>query len=1774
MEGSENVFLALFVMEMCLKIIALGFWWEQHTYLTDNWNRLDFVVVILGIVAAFDLGNFSAIRTVRVLRPLRTLQGFAGMRQLVVTLLKSLPLLMDVGVLVFFLFFLFGLVGVQLFSGALVRRCAVLDNPLTGCELCGTNTTHAVFPGCAASCVLPDVPRWAGADDSDLCGGPLVRRYPARDPYEPAGYKCPLGSFCVDFDSPNHGYTNFDNVLSAWLTIFQCISLEGWTEVMYNVSDAVSPWGWIYFVLMIILGAFFAVNLALAVLFVSFVSGRKQDQKAHPEDAQRAIERREDVLESEEAYQEAKLLEMNRMIAHHNGSAPASPSNTAVRALPQSSKIAPVPVDDDEDARKENGATSESAGERPPPRTPPPATPSGVGLESFELGSAKIAPMPMVRGSPGSPGSVDATPWKTLGYADAQEWARSLGGEVEDVAIVNGQPTVIPPSGWKKFQRWCRRLSTSRRVANFTMALIIANTVLMASEFYGMPNAMVQAYEIVNYVVTTYFALEMVVKVIGLKPRGYVADSFNVFDGLVVVVSIIELIITASGGDGGGGSLSVLRSGRLLRIFKLARSWPQLRKIIATILATIPRMSSLAGMLLLFIFIFDLLGMQLFGYKFIFCDSYDVSDASPRCPPGIASESCPNRRDCYAPCSAAQANQWVVFNEGTGAMGPCAAYGEASAPTYLARLGESDQPRHNFDDIFWAFVTIFQVLTGEDWNAVMYDGMRTTGTWACVYFILLVVIGNYIVLNLFLAILLDNFSGLDKDEEEDPTTWRRMAEEARDAREARRRKAAQHASGVARDVDFDNTGRKKPRGTPMMARLRGWRANLRWFVTHKHFDNAMILIIVVSSCFLAVDSPARVAPDSQLKKTLDTLDVVFVTIFILEAAMKIIALGYTYFQNPWNLLDFFIVVLGFISTVIQLTALSGRASQVTRALRAFRALRPMRVAARSEGMRVVVSALFCAIPAIANVALVCVLFYLIFGILGLNLFMGKLHRCHDLDTGDVLAPAAIGLADTALTRTWCESGEHLVGCLGDARVIFYSSVTDGEEQGWSCAQISASSTAENTLANREETWGGAWRCEAGDATRVVLNGTAVGVDAGILGSAIRSANETTDMATIFDSGTFESSCRPEFLRTEWRTPRNYNFDNIGAAMLVLFETATLEMWLDVMYHSADAVEEGFHPRQNYNPGACVFFVIFIIIGAFFVMNLFIGVTIDKFNEMKERAAAEHGEGTIFVTDEQRRWQQVEKMLMQVKPVKHHDRPTRRWRRVVFDVVTRPEFDLFIMLAIVANVVVMCMTHSGESEEWARNLFWANTTFTFIFLAEMVAKNVALGPLEYFMDAWNRFDASVVTLSIVGFAVEMSTDTKASYIAVLRVFRVARVLRLVKRAKGLRTLLQTLLFSLPALFNVGSVLFLFFFIFAVMGMNLFGSVKTQDSLTRHANFEVFGSSLLLLFRSATGETWNGIMHDCMITKQCMEVKATGEWLDRGDPALRDMELNVDYVDRCTPSVAGTIFFFVCFILLCAFVMLNLVIAVILNNFESYSQKMDLPVSEEDFSEFATEWGRIDRFGTYYIKIVQFPKLLKSIRAPLGVKTLPRELQKTTLARLLLTCNMPNREGRIHFSDTLKALASRVDGLDNPEESGAAALSATPARELDEESDLEEAIDIGSVRHFFAAVYVQCAWKGKLARRKAQLKKLKRKKRRSKPPADGTEDDIKSGGSGGGGGGDRGGGRGGDRVESSEDATESDFSNPTSSNATPALTPSNSMGRKHVPAPRTFADTIGE
>lgn len=145
------------------------------------------------------------------------------------------------------------------------------------------------------------------------------------------------------------------------------------------------------------------------------------------------------------------------------------------------------------------------------------------------------------------------------------------------------------------------------------------------------------------------------------------------------------------------------------------------------------------------------------------------------------------------------------------------------------------------------------------------------------------------------------------------------------------------------------------------------------------------------------------------------------------------------------------------------------------------------------------------------------------------------------------------------------------------------------------------------------------------------------------------------------------------------------------------------------------------------------------------------------------------------------------------------------------------------------------------------------------------------------DNWCQFDLVVVLVSILGCAIDLATTQDLPFLPLLRVLRVVRIFRLIPKAKGLRTLLQTLMFSLPALGNVGSVLFLFFFIYAIIGMNLFGQMKWGTYLGRHANFSNMPMSLLTLFRMITGECWDGIMQDCMVTQGCWLVLKVGAWL---------------------------------------------------------------------------------------------------------------------------------------------------------------------------------------------------------------------------------------------------------------------------------------------------------
>lgn len=232
----------------------------------------------------------------------------------------------------------------------------------------------------------------------------------------------------------------------------------------------------------------------------------------------------------------------------------------------------------------------------------------------------------------------------------------------------------------------------------FITLIIVWNTIVLAMSKYpewdaGTTNTL-QSF---NLVFNIIFTVEMVAKLVGLGVRSYAKDPMNLFDAAIVIISLVEMILASlAGSDGGGGPFSALRAFRLFRIFKVFRSG-DLRMLLESILLTVADIKDYTILLALFIYVCALMGMSFFAGSVKFDEDGNVDHEN------------------------------------------------------------GEPPRYNFDATANALVTVFEIIIGENWNAAMYDHMRSVGHASSIYFVALVVGGNVIMLNLFLAILLGNF---------------------------------------------------------------------------------------------------------------------------------------------------------------------------------------------------------------------------------------------------------------------------------------------------------------------------------------------------------------------------------------------------------------------------------------------------------------------------------------------------------------------------------------------------------------------------------------------------------------------------------------------------------------------------------------------------------------------------------------------------------------------------------------------------------------------------------------------------------------------------------------------------------------------------------------------------------------------------------------------------------------------------------------------------------
>uniref|UniRef100_A0AAY4EY76 Voltage-dependent L-type calcium channel subunit alpha n=1 Tax=Denticeps clupeoides TaxID=299321 RepID=A0AAY4EY76_9TELE len=1425
LERVEYLFLIIFTVEAFLKVIAYGLLCHPNAYLRNGWNLLDFIIVVVGLFSAIleqatkveggtPIGgkaagfDVKALRAFRVLRPLRLVSGVPSLQVVLNSIIKAMVPLLHIALLVLFVIIIYAIIGLELFMGKMHRTCFLYRDGRRGALAeekpapCAPDTAHG------RHCSPPNV---------TLC--------------------------LMGWEGPNDGITNFDNFAFAMLTVFQCITMEGWTDVLYWVSrDAMGyELPWVYFVSLVIFGSFFVLNLVLGVLSGEF---SKEREKAKARGDFQKLREKQQLEEDLKGY---------------------------LDWITQAEDIDPENEEEGLDEEKPRNRKGKFA--------------------RFSQSSETHVSMPA---SENESVNTDNAP------------AGDMEGETCCTRLANR----ISKSKFSRYsRRWnrlCRRKCRAAVKSNvfywLVIFLVFLNTLTIASEHHKQPDWLTEVQDIANKVLLALFTGEMLLKMYSLGLQAYFVSLFNRFDSFVVCGGILETILVETKIMSPLG-ISVLRCVRLLRIFKITRYWNSLSNLVASLLNSVRSIASLLLLLFLFIIIFSLLGMQLFGGKFNF----------------------------------------------------------------------DETRRSTFDNFPQSLLTVFQILTGEDWNSVMYDGIMAyggpsfPGMLVCIYFIILFICGNYILLNVFLAIAVDNLADAEsltsaQKEEEEEKERKKLARTASPEKrqdneklplEEEKKEEKIELKSITSDGETltvtkinideyqgDENEEKNPypvndfpgeeddeepempvgprprplsdvqlkeKAVPMpearaffvFSNTNQFRVLCHKIVNHNIFTNLILFFILLSSISLAAEDPSLTLLNTMLSYGA----------FLHKGS---------FCRNYFNILDLVVVSVSLISSGIQSSAIN-----VVKILRVLRVLRPLRAINRAKGLKHVVQCVFVAIRTIGNIVIVTTLLQFMFACIGVQLFKGKFYFCTD---------------SSKQTQSECRGS-----------YILYK---DGN----------------------------------------------VG--------------------------------KPERAQRIWENS-DFNFDNVLQGMMALFAVSTFEGWPGLLYRAIDSHAEDIGPIYNYRVIISIFFIIYIIIIAFFMMNIFVGFVIVTFQEQGEQ------EYKNCELDKNQR--QCVEYALKARPLRRYI-PKNPYQYKVWYVVNSTYFEYLMFTLILLNTICLAMQHHGQSQSFNKAMNILNMLFTGLFTVEMILKLIAFKPRHYFVDAWNTFDALIVVGSVVDIAItevnvsspllvclpapnvlmsDNRIETRLLHcpstcfclyfdsfnnarisITFFRLFRVMRLVKLLSRGEGIRTLLWTFIKSFQALPYVALLIVMLFFIYAVIGMQMFGKIALRDNsqINRNNNFQTFPQAVLLLFRCATGEAWQEIMLACAPNRPC----------EKGSETEQTSE-------DCGSQFA--IIYFVSFYMLCAFLIINLFVAVIMDNFDYLTRDWSI-LGPHHLDEFKRIWAEYDPEAKGRIKHLDVVTLLRRIQPPLGFgKLCPHRVA----CKRLVSMNMPlNSDGTVMFNATLFAL----------------------------------------------------------------------------------------------------------------------------------------------------------
>uniref|UniRef100_A0A674EH49 Voltage-dependent N-type calcium channel subunit alpha n=1 Tax=Salmo trutta TaxID=8032 RepID=A0A674EH49_SALTR len=1682
LDDTEPYFIGIFCFEAGIKIIALGFAFHKGSYLRNGWNVMDFVVVLTGILATvgsdFDL---RTLRAVRVLRPLKLVSGIPSLQVVLKSIMKAMVPLLQIGMLLFFAILMFAIIGVEFYMGKFHSTCFTVD----------TGERAAAFP----------------------CG----TEAPAR--------MCPNGTECTEYwIGPNYGITNFDNILFAVLTVFQCITMEGWVDILYNANDASgNTWNWLYFIPLIIIGSFFMLNLVLGVLSGEFAKERERVEKRQDFlklRRQQQIEREltgylewickaEEVLleEEDENAEEKSPLDGAWYKRKHNlpGEKRARGPHCGLYHVLKRGKV----------KKRKNDLIGAEEGE-----------------DHFTDMSSVAAP-----GSPFGRASVKSSKLESSSYFRRKE---------------------------RRMRFFIRRMVKAQSFYWIVLCLVGLNTLCVAIVHYDQPEWLTTALYLAEFVFLGLFLSEMSLKMYGLGARNYFHSSFNCFDFGVIIGSILEVVWSMIK-PGASYGISVLRALRLLRLFKFTKYWNSLRNLVVSLLNSMKSIISLLFLLFLFIVVFALLGMQLFGGQFNF---------------------------------------------------------------------EEETPTTNFDTFPAAILTVFQILTGEDWNAVMYHGIESQGgvrrgMFSSVYFIVLTLFGNYTLLNVFLAIAVDNLANaqeLTKDEEkqEEEANKKLALQKAMEVKEVspmsaanisiaafvkQNRDALSRSSSVSSvhspkeqqrankimsvweqrtnqlrrnnlrassealfneldpeerlrvssalhlrpdmkthndrplvvepgngdkprppEEDRDGADPQQERGDPHGPQPRkhyrhrernGENGESRHHTHHSHSrdhyhpdgprskegkgershsreggqghrhhhqagspeegvngggegredrhhhsdrqENGALANrdrlesrgrghreengerrkqrsrIVRAQSTLDGDecreNGERNGDGDQGHRQTDSQGETLATSPVQPPAGLQAGEKQEDADNQKNShrasqaglnsntvhIPVTITTPSRETTIVPMNSVDceslplneekkdleeelkngpehilpyssmfvfGQTNPVRRLCHYVVNLRYFEMCILSV-ITMSSIALAAEDPVQANAPRNNVLKYLDYVFTGVFTFEMVIKM---IDLGLLLHPGSY-------FRDLWNILDFIV--VSGALVAFACSGTKGKDINTIKSLRVLRVLRPLKTIKRLPKLKAVFDCVV-NSLKNVLNILIVYMLFMFIFAVIAVQLFKGKFFYCTDeSKGLEKDCRGKFLDydgdevaaqdREWRK-YEFHYDNVLWAFLTLFTVSTGEGWPMVLKHSVDATYEDEGPSPGFRMETSIFYVVYFVVFPFFFVNIFVALIIITFQEQGDKAMSE--------CSLEKNERACIDFAINAKPLTRYmpaDKQSFQYKMWQF--VVSPPFEYSIMTMIALNTVVLMMKFHGAPELYEAMLKYLNIVFTALFTLECILKIIAFGPLNYLKAAWNVFDFVTVLGSITDILVtEIKVSDKLINLSFLRLFRAARLIKLLRQGYTIRILLWTFVQSFKALPYVCLLIAMLFFIYAIIGMQVFGNIELNEesAINHHNNFQTFFQALMLLFRSATGEAWHEIMLSCLSNRPCDKLSGSG-----------GKECGSDFA----------YFYFVSFIFLCSFLMLNLFVAVIMDNFEYLTRDASI-LGPHHLDEFIRVWAEYDPAACGRMTYLAMYEMLRHMSPPLGLgKKCPPRIAYKRLVKM----NMPIADDNtVHFTSTLMAL----------------------------------------------------------------------------------------------------------------------------------------------------------